>query len=317
MQLDFRLVMAFSLVMRTGSLTQAEAISGISKATLSRQLQGLEEALGATLFNRRARGMSPTEAGRAFHAHCEHILADVSGRLEQARVQLQELSSGIGGELSIKADSEFSTNFASHVAKLFVARHPNVRLNLDVTGLPGCASAEDVDCYICAEPPDMPNLVGKLLGRISYGLYASPSYLKRKGDLVTPLDATRHDCIVIRAASGEKCPVVLHSENGSQPYLPRVTVTTNDHWVMKTFCIDGFGIALLPDFFVQPELNCQLLVPVLPQWKPEHRRVYCAYQKQRYAGKKLRHLITLMEDCIEDIGSCGGYVGNSTPVSCV
>lgn len=312
MQLDFRLVMAFSLVMRSGSLTKAEAVSGISKATLSRQLQVLEEALGATLFHRQARGMTPTEAGRAFHEHCEQILADVSGRLEEARVQLQELGSGIGGELSIKADSEFSTNFASHVAKLFLARHPDVKLNLDMSLLPGRASTDDVDCYVCAEPPDMPNLVGKLLGRISYGLYASPAYLKRRGVPVTPLDVARHDSIVLRPTNPDSGPVTLHSASGSQPYLPTAKVATNDHWIMKTFCIDGYGIALLPDFFVQPELACQLLVPVLPQWKPEHRRIYCAYQKQRYAGKKLRDLIALMADCIEDLNSCGGYVGSQS-----
>ncbi|WP_028223711.1 LysR family transcriptional regulator, partial [Paraburkholderia oxyphila] len=312
MQLDFRLIAAFSLVMRSGSLTQAEAVSGISKATLSRQLQVLEEALGATLFNRRARGMSPTEAGRAFHVHCEQILVDVSGRLELARAQLQEIGSGIGGELSIKADSEFSTTFAAHVAKLFVARHPNVKLNLDIADYPGCIQAEDVDGYICAELPDLPDLVGKLLGHINYGLYASPSYLKRKGTPVTPMDLACHDSIVIRATSAGKDILMLHSQDGIQPYLPNANVTTNDRWIMKTFCIDGFGIGLLPDFFVQPELSRQLLVPVLPEWKPKPRRIYCAYQKQRFAGRKLRDLLTLMDECIEDIDTCSSYVGRSS-----
>jgi len=312
MQLDMRLVMAFSLVMRSGSLTQAEAISGVSKATLSRQLQVLEEELGVTLFNRRARGMSPTEAARAFHTHCEQILADVSGRLEVAREQLQELGSGIGGELSIKADSEFSTTFAAHVTKLFMARHPNVKLNLDVADYPGCAKAEEIDGYICAELPDIPDLVGKLLGQISCGLYASPAYLKQKGTPVTPMDLTCHDSIVIRSTSGNKDTLMLYSQGGSQPYLPKANVTTNDHWIMKTFCIDGFGIALLPDFFVQPELSQQLLVPVLPEWKPQPRRIYCAYQKQRFAGRKLSDLITLMADCIKDIDTFSGYVGRSS-----
>ncbi|KIG01655.1 LysR family transcriptional regulator [Caballeronia concitans] len=312
MQLDMRLVMAFSLVMRSGSLTQAEAVSGISKATLSRQLQVLEEELGVTLFNRRARGMTPTEAGRAFYTHCEQILADVSGRLELAREQLQELGSGISGELTIKADSEFSTTFAAHVTKLFMARHPNVKLNLDIADYPGCAKAEEIDGYICAELPDIPDLVGKLLGQIGYGLYASPSYLQKKGNPVTPMDLTHHDSIVIRSASGDKDGLMLHSQGGGQPYRPKANVTTNDPWIMKTFCIDGFGIALLPDFFVRPELTQELLVPVLPEWKPKPRRIYCAYQKQRFAGRKLRDLMTLMVDCVEDIDSCSGYVGRSS-----
>ncbi|WP_082926544.1 LysR family transcriptional regulator [Cupriavidus sp. D384] len=310
MQFDLRVIEAFAAVMRNGSLTRAEAMTGISKATLSRQLLALEQQLGATLFNRQARGMAPTEAGRAFFAHCESILNDVASRLDMAKVQIQELDTGVSGALSVLSDSEFSTTFVCHVAKLFLSRFPNVKFNLDIAGRPEAVDSAAPDCYVCATPPDIPNLIGKGLGRISYGLYASPIYLKRRGNPVTPLDVSKHESIVLKESLGHgKSAPMLHSSGGSQPYLHRSDITTNDYWVMKTFCIDGFGIALLPDFFVQPEVARRILVPVLPQWKPERRRIFCAYQKQRFAGKKLKEFVGLMSECIEDIDTYSPYVG--------
>lgn len=312
MQLDLRLIEAFTLVLRSGSLTRAEAVSGISKATLSRQVLALEQALGSTLLTRRARGVVPTETGRVFLAHCEALLADVSGRLESARVQVQEMGSGISGGLSVMSDNEFSTTFVCHVTRLFLERYPNVKCRMDIAGRADSPSIEEVDCYVCAAPPDIPNLIGRLLGRVSYGLYASPSYLRRKGIPLTPNDLDRYDSIVLSEKATHPSPAVLHSNQHSQPYVPKSVIETNDYWVMKTFCLDGFGIALLPDFFARPEVSRNILEPVLPNWKPERTRIYCAYQRQRYAGRKLKEFIELMIESVKNIDTYNLYVG-ATP----
>ncbi|MES2261947.1 MAG: LysR family transcriptional regulator [Pseudomonadota bacterium] len=308
MQIDLRLIEAFTLVLRCGSLSRAEEVSGISKATLSRQIVALEEALGSTLLTRLARGVAPTESGRIFLAHCESMLADLQGKMETARVQIQELDSGVTGTLSIMSDSIFSTTFVCHVTRLFAERYPNLECRLDIAHRADSPAVSDVDCYVCAVPPDMPNLIGKLLGRISYGLYASPSYLQRRGIPVTPLDIGAHDSIVLNdGRTAEK--LVLHSEKHSQPYVPKARITTNDYWVMKTYCLDGFGIALLPDFFAHPEVSRRILVPVLPNWKPERTRIYCTYQQQRYKSRKLKDFIELMANSVRHMEDYNLYVG--------
>lgn len=308
MQIDLRLIEAFTLVLRSGSLTRAEELSGISKATLSRQILLLEQMLGSSLLARRARGMVPTESGRIFFAHCEAILNDLTERIETARVQVQELDSGVTGMLSVLADSVFSTTFVCHVTRLFRERYPNVQCRLDVAQRLDSPAVADVDCYVCSNPPDLPNLVGKLLGRISYGLYASPSYLQRKGIPVTPLDIGAHDSILLASLlTHEK--IVLHSDKHSQPYVVKAGISTNDYWVMKTYCLDGLGIALLPDFFVQPEVLRRSLVPVLPNWKPERTKIYCAYPQQRYRSRKLKEFVEMLATSIKNMDSYNPYIG--------
>lgn len=309
MQMDIKLLEAFALIMRSGSLTKAEGHSGISKATLSRQLQKLEEQLGVQLLVRSARKVIPTDAGRAFQGHCDALLSEITARIEAASTEVQEMSSGGRGRLCILADNQFTTTFVSHVTRIFLEKYPNIECELHVGGRADSPHLEEADCYVCAEAPDVPNLVGKLVGRLSYGLYASPAYLRKYGTPKSPKDLVDHASIRLREAHGA-ARTILHSDKDSQPYTSRPALQTNDYWVMKTFCIDGLGIALLPDYFVQPELGSGALVPVLPQWKPERRRVFCAYQRQRYMGKKLRAFIDLVAKSIEDIDTFNTYVAS-------
>ncbi|MFH0128883.1 LysR family transcriptional regulator [Variovorax sp. VaC1] len=310
-RIDLALVEAFVLVARSGSLTKAESLSGVSKATLSRQLTRLEKLLGAQLLMRSPRRITLTEAGRAFFARSEGLLDEVTGRLEAASTEIHELTTGVSGSLSLLSDTQFSTSFVCHVVKLFLESHPNVRCQLDVANGFHAPQVGDVDCYVCSEPPDAPNLVAKLLGKLNYGLYASPQYLARHGTPQAPDELSRHQSIVMKAPSGQSQVLLVSGASGSHAFRPEPAFETNDHWVMKTFCIDGLGIALLPAFFVRPEVEQGVLVPVLPQWQPEPRRIYCAYQRQRYMGQKLRDFVDLMARCVVDIDSYNYYVGSS------
>jgi DNA-binding transcriptional LysR family regulator len=115
----------------------------------------------------------------------------------------------------------------------------------------------------------------------------------------------------MKEPSSGRAQVLLLSGAASFAFGAEPAFETNDHWVMKTFCIDGLGIALLPVFFAGPEVAQGVLVPVLPQWQPEPRRIYCAYQRQRYMGQKLRAFVDLMARSVVDIDSFNHYVGSS------
>lgn len=297
-----KLVEAFALVMRVGSLSRAQSETGVPKSTLSRLLRNLEDDLGVQLLVRSSRKLVPTEAGRVLHGHCEHLLSDVRGRWEAARQDVQEMGNANKGRLRILSDNHFATTFVCHVTRVFLTRHPDVLCELDAAGREDSPRMEDVDCYVCAEPPDLPDVVAKLVGRLTYGLFASPAYLRSHGSPSTPSDLSRHTSIGLRNPEFGGA-TILYSDEASQPYTSNSTITTNDYWVVKTSCVDGLGIALLPDFFVQPELKEGSLVAVLPEWKPMRKRIFCAYHRQRYIAKKLQGFIDLLTECMQDIDS--------------
>lgn len=307
--MELKLVEAFASIMRAGSLTKAEAQTGVAKATLSRSLQRLEDELGVQLLVRSARKIMPTEAGQMLYAHCEALLSDLSGRWETARHEVQELTQGGTGRLKVMSDNHFTTTFVCHVIKLFMESHPNTVCELDAAERADSPRLDDVDCYIGAAAPDVPDVIAKMVGKLSFGLYASPQYVARHGLPMAPKDLTAHTSIVLRRSEFAE-RVMLHSSEASHKYQSRITIRTNDYWLMKTFCVDGLGLALLPDFFAQPEVKSGGLVPVLPAWKPEQKRIYCVYHRSRFASKKLRAFVDMLIKSMENIGRLNNYVAS-------
>lgn len=310
--IDIKLIESFVLLMRNGSLGRAENEGGIPKTTISRQIAKLEEILGVQLFLRSTRRIAPTEAGTAFYAHCERIIADLNAGLATAQTDVQNLSEGLRGDLYLLTNNHLSTSFVSRVLGLYLDSYPGVTCHLDLVGEEITSIPDSVDCYVCSQPPNQPNLVAKLLGNLTYRLYASPDYLRRNGTPTRPEELEQHPRIVLTTSPREG-GWHLRSQDASYDCRPRTIVTTNDYWVTKTFAIDGYGIVLLPDFFTRPEIDAGILTPILPDWHADKVPVYCVYQQQRYMGRKLRALVDLMADSFMQIETFQRYVGHAIP----
>lgn len=75
MELDH--VQAFLAIARSGGFARGSAALHLSQPATSRRIQLLETELGAPLFDRLGRGVTLTEAGRAFLPHAQAILASL------------------------------------------------------------------------------------------------------------------------------------------------------------------------------------------------------------------------------------------------
>jgi LysR family hca operon transcriptional activator len=84
--MELRHLRYFLAVAETGSLTvAAERRLHTSQPSLSRQIRDLEDEVGAELFNRSARGVELTAAGKAFLDHARLALTQVDAAIEAAR----------------------------------------------------------------------------------------------------------------------------------------------------------------------------------------------------------------------------------------
>jgi len=84
--MELRHLRYFIAVAETGSLTvAAERRLHTSQPSLSRQIRDLEDEVGAELFNRSARGVELTAAGKAFLDHARLALTQVDAAIEAAR----------------------------------------------------------------------------------------------------------------------------------------------------------------------------------------------------------------------------------------
>lgn len=306
---DLKLIEAFVLAMRHGSLSAAEAQSGIPKATLSRLIARLEEQLGTQLFLRAARRAVPTEAGSQFYLRAQRLLEQVTADLEEAKAVVQNLNDEISGKLRISTVSYLSTSYVTNILSRYMQRHPAVVCHLDIVSDLAAPVADDVDCHVWPSQLADANLNSLLLGNLQCRLFASPGYLEQYGVPRTPDDLATHKGLVARRQLAD---VTLELSKSGQTIQCNMTVggSTNDYWIMKTMAIDGYGLAVLPEFFARPEVECGILRPVLADWRAPDLPVYCAYPRQRHVGRKLSALIDLMTESFEQIGAMQFYVAD-------
>jgi LysR family transcriptional regulator, benzoate and cis,cis-muconate-responsive activator of ben and cat genes len=123
---DLRHLRYFIAVAEEENIGRAAARLHISQPPLTRQIQQLEEELGATLFIRTPRGMELTQAGELFLAEARNIRALV----DQATERAQRAGQGKLGRLDVAI---FGSAILDAIPKLLLAfrnRYPDVKVVL-------------------------------------------------------------------------------------------------------------------------------------------------------------------------------------------
>ena len=98
----------------------------ISQPPLSHQIQNLERELGVELLHRTKRTVRLTAVGQLFLEEARHVLREAEHAVEVA----QKASRGEIGRLSVGFGPTPESGFLRKVLALFLARHPDVRLDL-------------------------------------------------------------------------------------------------------------------------------------------------------------------------------------------
>lgn len=123
----------FLEVVRSGSLAEASQRLHVATSAISRQIAGLEDALGMPLFERQHRGMVPTAAGEILAVHARRTRQDAERTMEEIAA-LQGLRSG---RVRIATAEGFAWQFLPSLVTSFLADHPRVRFEVQVHGPAG------------------------------------------------------------------------------------------------------------------------------------------------------------------------------------
>ncbi len=126
--MDIRRLEAFAKVYELGSFSKAGQELFLSQPTISAHIASLEQELGAPLFDRLGRSVLPTQAGTILYGHTREVFAS----LENARAEILLLKDAVAGVLEIGASTIPANYLLPRVLASFMARYPNVRVELKV-----------------------------------------------------------------------------------------------------------------------------------------------------------------------------------------
>lgn len=151
---DLRLVAAIA---DSGSLTRAAERVHLAASSASHRLTQLEAALGVALFERHARGLTPTAAGESLLRHARQVFA----QLEQMHADLAPYASGLASQVTVFANTNAINCFLPEDIGGFLREHPRLRVSLEEQPSPAiirAVAAGQVDLGVVAAEPGVAGL---------------------------------------------------------------------------------------------------------------------------------------------------------------
>lgn len=274
--MDWDKLRIFQAAADAGSFTHAGETLGLSQSAVSRQVGALEADLGTPLFHRHARGLILTEQGEMLLG----AVRDVVLKLDAVRSRLIDSREKPSGELRITTTLGLGTNWLAPRLGEFVELYPEVKLQLLLSDEELDLGMREADVALRLREPNQPDLIRRRLFTVHFHAYASADYLKKRPQPRTTEDLDQHHLVAFGAATATHLLYDLNSllsagRDAKNPRAPQIAV--NNLGAMVRAVENGVGIAVLPDYVVQPDSN---LVRLLPQADMPEMDCYLVYAEE-------------------------------------
>lgn len=276
-------------VARLGTVSGAANVLGVHHATVIRHIDSVEEALKVKLFQRHARGYTPTEAG--------HDMMQVVERLEdqvyQMVTRLQGNERDLVGELILTFIGELS-EIILPIAKEFRDTHPNVRLRLMASEKVMRLETGEAHVALRAGPkPDATDSVIEDLGPVPICAYAHKDYVESEQidlddpDLIKKLSFISNQNRMGRPPHHAWIEQHVPSEN--------VSLSFQDESMVMRAITSGLGVGFLPEFLAR-NYDDIVKFPFKPTQDIPHLWVVTHFDLQR--SSKVAAMVELLQERI-------------------
>lgn len=294
---QLREMTVFAAVVEANGFAAAAQELGLSKASVSRLLQRLEDRLGARLLNRTTRRLSLTEAGRSFYEGCQRMLAEAEG----AEAAVTALTAQPRGTLRLAVPMSFGVGqLGPHLAG-FLAACPELTLDVVLGDRVVDLVEEGFDAAIRIGRLADSALVVRRLASATRMVVASPAYLRVRGLPLEPADLAGHDCLHYSYFRGGRTWRFRHADGRTAEVRIRGRLEMNNGDALISVAAAGYGIAAMPSFIAGPALAAGRLVRLMPGWvDAEDTAIHLVYPARRNLLPKVRAFVDYLAAAIGD-----------------
>jgi LysR family transcriptional regulator, glycine cleavage system transcriptional activator len=289
-------VRAFEAAARRGSFKDAAAELGVTHGAISRQIQLLEEWLGApALFRRMNRGVTLTPQGGALLAEFGPALDRISAA---ARQHTERRGGPVATVLRVNALATFSLRWLLPRLTLFREEHPDIEVQLTTANDPVDALPEEYDVVIRGGPDTF------------YGFVSRPLLNERRLPVCSPTLIKRH---ALSTVDGLEQHTLLHVSTvpklwrdwlalaGCSGLRPAATLTLDHFYLSIQAAVDGLGVAMGPTALISDDVAAGRLVIPFPDISLP-ARTYFAYLPER---DRINPASTVFCDWLAKLGVAG------------
>jgi DNA-binding transcriptional LysR family regulator len=285
----------FSKVAETGTVSGAAALLKLPKSTVSRRIQRLEDALGVTLFQRKARNISLSEQGLLLHQKTVASLKE----LMDAKEHLTNTNAELRGPLRITTTPGFGQSSLLVESLIsFGLQYPMVTLELSLTERVVDLSAEGFDIGIRLFQDSLPGsatTMSRMLTQFTFGLYASPGYLAQHPINTTDNTYLEHRYIGMSLLNlHDRQWVHEKTQERKQFQFSAPKWQINNFSSLRQFVLADAGLAVLENYIAGPLVDNELLIRIAPEWKVNAGKAALVWPSSRYLKPSVRAFIDHM-----------------------
>jgi DNA-binding transcriptional LysR family regulator len=286
---------AFVSAVEQGGFSSAARELGLSPSALSKMVTRLEDRLGARLLQRTTRRLLLTPEGEVFFTRAQRILAAI----DEAESEVTEANASPRGTLRLHCGSAFGMHQLALATPRFLARYPDISMDITISDQPPAAMEEGIDLAIRIGPLDESSMVARRICNLQRVICAAPSYLARCGTPQTPDDLQRHNCLWITSLPAlRRWP--FDTEEGIRVVNVGGNVAANTAETVLQLAIAGVGITRLTDVIVGDAISRGELVPVLTDWHhAEPVPLFATYPSGRHLSPKVKAMVDFL---VEEFG---------------
>lgn len=277
----------FVRVVERGNFSQVAREMEVAQPSVTRHMKELEEALNVSLLKRTTRQISVTEEGERFYQRCVQILQLV----EDASQEVQRKKSELKGRIHLSCTTAFGVQYLCPILHEFLALHPEVELDINLTDDRIDLIAEGVDFVIRLAPLANSSLKYRKLGDSERLLAASPEFVAQYGPIDRPDDLAPLEAIRVCRVSDSKQVRLFKAEGGSVvlPLTGRFVI--DNGLAAKDALVSGRGFGVTNRWLVQDLLDSGKLVQLLPDYTLEPIPLSLLIAPERADITRVRYLI--------------------------
>lgn len=236
-----RAIISFVEAADAGSFSAAARKLGITASAVSKNIAGLEQALGVRLMNRTTRKINLTGEGDAF--------------LSQARIALEALENAADdivarkletrGRVRISTSAGFGHNHLLPALPGLMSRYPEIAIESDFDDRIIDLVRDGYDIALRGGRIVDSSLITRPICHLNMVLVASPQYLETHGIPASPESLRQHRLICRRFLGGKVSPWSFKAANGSQSTMQpqSASLTLSAPEAMAEAASNGLGIA--------------------------------------------------------------------------